>query len=160
MNRYGHWPECETCPRTFGSQYACNQHMNDTDHWAPVFEGETCSREFSSDNARRQHMNTKSHWAPRFPCQTCSKECLSPDKAERHMRIRGHYKFYCEDCERSFEGENQLKMVSTSSSGTMLAECADNCLRSICTRRSTAGRPCRVPSARTSTVQPAACLTI
>jgi hypothetical protein len=83
MDDDGHWPECETCPKTFRTSRACDQHMNDTGHWAPEFECETCTRVFASSHA-----------------------------ADQHMKALGHYKNYCKACDRFFQNENNLRMVS------------------------------------------------
>ncbi|OAX79326.1 hypothetical protein ACJ72_06357 [Emergomyces africanus] len=73
--------ECESCPRTFRTPAACNQHMNDTDHWPPVFECETCPKQFNSLYA-----------------------------ADQHMKAVAHFKNYCKDCNRTFQNANNLEM--------------------------------------------------
>lgn len=139
MDDCDHWPECETCTRTFRTQRACNQHMNDLDHWAPVFECETCTREFHSQmaanqhmtavghwtpkipcetcgkkfhtqNAAGQHMNDLGHWAPKIPCETCNLKFRTHNAANQHMEKYAHYKAYCKDCGVRFQNENNLKM--------------------------------------------------
>jgi hypothetical protein len=57
-------PECDTCTRTFRTHQACNQHMNDTDHWAG-FECNVCTRVFGSTTAVEQHMSAVGHWSRR-----------------------------------------------------------------------------------------------
>jgi len=139
MDDYDYWPECETCPRTFGSQRACEQHMNDLNHWAPTFDCETCDKTFSSQNAAEQHMTARKHWTPRFACETCKKKFHTENAANQHMHDLehwapkfpygkcgkkfhtqgavdqhiaqlGYYIFYCKDCEKGFEDKNSLKM--------------------------------------------------
>ncbi|KAF2835202.1 hypothetical protein M501DRAFT_942443 [Patellaria atrata CBS 101060] len=110
MDTQDHWPECETCTRTFRTQAACNQHMNAVDHWAPLFECESCFRKFRSQHAANQHMNSRGHWAPKFECKTCEKMFHSQQAAEQHMSALGHYRNYCRACERNFPNENNLRM--------------------------------------------------
>ena len=140
MDDYGHWPECETCTKTFHTQRACNQHMSDTDHWAPRFECETCTKEFRSQNAANQHMTAVGHWTPKIPCETCGKKFHTQNAANQHMNVLGHwtpkipcetcrlkfhtqtaanqhmeelahYKNYCKGCGLRFQNENNLQMV-------------------------------------------------
>lgn len=111
MDEYDHWPECEACPKTFRTWRACNQHMNDTDHWARTYECETCTKEFRSWNAANQHMNALRHWAPKVPCETCDKKFHTQSAADQHMEALGHYWNYCKACDRHFMNENNLKMV-------------------------------------------------
>lgn len=112
MHNDGHWPECETCTRTFRTQAACNQHMNDTDHWAPEFPCETCNKAFSSQNAANQHMNTTNHWEPRYRCQTCSAEYRAQVEANKHMDMLDHWAAnYCKDCDRWFQSEANKRAV-------------------------------------------------
>lgn len=120
MNDYGHWAECETCTRLFRSQRACNQHMNQLDHWAPTFECETCTREFRSQNAANQHMNAVGHWRPRIPCETCNEKFHSEEDADTHMQRLGHWRNYCKACDRRFLNDNNLCALSLASpySGT------------------------------------------
>ncbi|OCL13649.1 hypothetical protein AOQ84DRAFT_282691 [Glonium stellatum] len=110
MDEYDHWPECQTCPRTFRTQQSCNQHMNDTDHWAPRFECESCTRDFRSQNAANQHMTAVRHWAPRIPCETCEKKFHTQNAADQHMDALAHYKNYCKSCGLRFQNENNLRM--------------------------------------------------
>ncbi|KAF1828624.1 hypothetical protein BDW02DRAFT_511913 [Decorospora gaudefroyi] len=143
MDDHDHWPECESCDRTFGSQRACDQHMNDTNHWAPRFECETCTKEFRSENAANQHMRDVVHWAPKIPCQTCGKrfhtqnavnqhmdalghwapkipcetcgrKFHTQDAVHQHMREQAHYKNYCKRCGLGFQNKNNLQMHLTS----------------------------------------------
>ncbi|OJD10175.1 hypothetical protein ACJ73_09909 [Blastomyces percursus] len=102
--------ECETCTRTFYTQRACHQHMNDTSHWPPVFGCETCTRDFGSQHAANQHMNALGHWQPKVPCETCGMKFHTESAAEQHMRVKGHYKHYCGDCGIRFGNQNNLKM--------------------------------------------------
>ncbi|KAF2205275.1 hypothetical protein GQ43DRAFT_362795 [Delitschia confertaspora ATCC 74209] len=139
MDEYGHWPECETCTRTFRSQGACNQHMNSTNHWAPRYECQTCDNEYLSQGACNQHMNVARHWAPtiecetctrkfhtqlaadqhmnavghwkpQFPCDQCDRKFFSHQQADQHMRAMAHYNNYCQPCGRVFNNENNLRM--------------------------------------------------
>lgn len=57
-----HQPECETYRRTFGIWRACDQYIDNTDHWAPRFDCQTSSREFSQSTAN-QHMAAIGYWA-------------------------------------------------------------------------------------------------
>lgn len=106
----GHWPECETCTRIFRTQRACNQHMNDKDHWAPRFECETCTKDYRSQNAANEHMNRCGHWAPKIACETCSLKFHTQTAANQHMKEQAHYKNYCKDCGLQFQNANNLKM--------------------------------------------------
>lgn len=143
MDDYGHWPECETCPRVFRTNRFRDQHMNATNHWAERFECETCDKLFFSEAAANQHMtrvshwrpqvgceschrmfynqgqaaqhmNALGHWAPKIPCETCSLKFHTVAGAENHMQAQKHYKGYCADCGVRFRNENNLKMVRVS----------------------------------------------
>lgn len=111
MDAYNHWPKCETCSRTFRKQRFCDQHMNDTSHWASRFRCETYKEKFHDQKAASQHMNALRHWAPKIPCQTCCQRFYTAIDAEQHMKSQNHYKSYCRDCDRNFQNENNLKMV-------------------------------------------------
>ncbi|PGH08534.1 hypothetical protein GX51_01053 [Blastomyces parvus] len=102
--------ECETCTRTFYTQRACHQHMNDTNHWPPVFGCETCTRDFSSQHAAAQHMNALGHWLPKVPCETCQLKFHTDNDAAQHMKAKGHYKHYCAPCGIRFQNQNNLNM--------------------------------------------------
>lgn len=186
MDDYDHWPECDTCVRTFRTQRACNQHMNDLDHWAPVFECETCTKEFGSQmaanqhmtdvrhwipkipcetcgkkfhtqNAGNQHMDDLGHWAPKIPCETCGKKFRTHDVANRHMEKHAHWKAYCKECKRHLGNENNLKMVRPPK-----LRCVSNAYEpdySILIQRFTAAPTSHALSARTTTRPPAASLT-
>ncbi|KAB8235671.1 hypothetical protein ETB97_010219 [Aspergillus alliaceus] len=110
MYDYRHWPECETCPKTFRTWRACNQHMDNTGHRAPRFDCETCYRDFSSQNAANQHMTAAGHWAPRIPCETCNLVFHTEKGANQHMKSEAHYKNYCKNCDIRFGTENALRM--------------------------------------------------
>ncbi|KAK2811853.1 hypothetical protein FQN50_001891 [Emmonsiellopsis sp. PD_5] len=99
--------DCETCYRDFGTQRACNQHMNDTNHWGPTFDCETCVREFRSQNAANQHMNAVGHWTPKIPCETCGKKFHNQNAANQHMNSVGHWapKIPCETCSLKFKSQ-------------------------------------------------------
>jgi len=186
MDDCNHWPECETCTRTFRTQRACNQHMNDLDHWAPVFECETCIREFRSQmaanqhmtavghwtpkipcetcgkkfhtqNAADQHMNDLGHWAPKIPCETCNLKFRTHNAANQHMEKHAHYKAYCKDCGVRFQNENNLKMVRLPKPGCVFNAYKPN--YSTSTQRFTAAPTSHAPSARTNTRPPVASLT-
>ncbi|KMU92022.1 hypothetical protein CIHG_09829 [Coccidioides immitis H538.4] len=60
--------ECENCSHHFNTQCACEQHMNNTDHWLPEFECETCSHPFKTQRACEQHMDALGHQEPKVPC--------------------------------------------------------------------------------------------
>lgn len=104
--------ECETCSREFYTARSCSQHMNDTRHWAPRYNCETCTSQFRSVNAANQHMNALRHWKPNIPCETCSQKFHTETAAAQHMKANGHYVNYCASCDRHFENDNNLKMVS------------------------------------------------
>jgi hypothetical protein len=107
----GHWQKCQTCPRGYLTHRACNQHMNDNDHWAPRYECETCSRSFLSQHSASQHMNALGHWAPKVPCETCNMKFHTQNSADQHMKQKAHYQHYCQSCEQRFNNANSLKMV-------------------------------------------------
>ena len=143
MDDYGHWPECETCPRVFRANRFRDQHMNAMNHWAERFECETCNKLFFSEASAdqhmtslnhwrpkvgcescnrlfynqgqaAQHMNALGHWAPKIPCETCGLKFHTVAGAENHMQAQRHYKSYCTDCGVRFQNDNNLKMVSFS----------------------------------------------
>ncbi|KAL4779081.1 hypothetical protein BJX76DRAFT_365554 [Aspergillus varians] len=110
MDDFDHWVECESCPRNFRSQRACNQHMNDCDHWAPRYECETCTKSFGLQRAATQHMDATNHWAPKVPCETCNLKFQTQSAADQHMKALAHYLHYCKACDRKFQNENNLRM--------------------------------------------------
>lgn len=103
--------ECQTCPRTFCTQRACDQHMDDKDHWAQTFECEMCPRVFKSQNAADQHIDALRHWRPKVPCETCRKMFHTQNATDQHMRALGHHRNYCEDCHLPFQNKNNLRIV-------------------------------------------------
>ncbi|KAF2136380.1 uncharacterized protein K452DRAFT_329736 [Aplosporella prunicola CBS 121167] len=113
MDDTNHWApifECETCTSQFRSQNAANQHMNALGHWAPSFPCETCGKMFRTQGAANQHMNKLGHWAPRVPCETCGLKFFTQNAANDHMKAEGHYENYCEACDISFQNGNNLRM--------------------------------------------------
>jgi hypothetical protein len=111
-HRAYHRFECETCTRVFSTQNGCDQHMTALGHWAVRYNCETCTRQFLSERAAQQHMSAVGHWALRFSCQTCNLQFRSSEMANQHMRQEGHYRNYCKSCQRQFNSENNLQMVS------------------------------------------------
>lgn len=109
MDDHGHWPECETCNRTFRTQQACTRHMNATNHWAPEVPCETCNRTFTTQQACNRHMDAINHWAPEIPCETCNLVFRTEQAAEDHMAAAGHWKNCCSDCDRHFTNESNLR---------------------------------------------------
>ncbi|KAI9369212.1 hypothetical protein BJX61DRAFT_520562 [Aspergillus egyptiacus] len=97
------------CPRTFRTQRACNQHMDNTGHWAPRYKCELCPKTFRSQNAAGQHMTSVGHWVPKVPCETCNVKFQTQSAADAHMKAKGHYKNYCKSCDRHFQNENNLR---------------------------------------------------
>jgi hypothetical protein len=54
--------ECDTCAKLFpAGRYARDDHCRATDHLPPEFECDTCPRWFGSQQACNQHMRDKSH---------------------------------------------------------------------------------------------------
>ena len=48
--------DCEACNRTFGSDEALQQHIENSPAHAPSFNCEVCNRSFGSDEALQQHI--------------------------------------------------------------------------------------------------------
>lgn len=104
--------ECDTCNRTFRTQQGCEQHIDDTDHWArdsepeSVFECNTGNREFASQEASNQHMSAKGHWHHQYKCETCHRKFYTQAAVKQHKDALGHwtprYDFKCETCNRVF----------------------------------------------------------
>jgi len=113
MEEWNHWPECETCPKTFRTCASRDQHIYSLDHWAERFECETCNNQYLSQDAAYCHMNEAGHWAPEFECEVCSRRFYTQQSADQHMEAKGHYQQYCQSCNIRFQSKNNLKMVST-----------------------------------------------
>jgi nucleoside phosphorylase len=103
-------PKCETCPKTFATQEACNQHMAGTRHRKPSQECDRCVKKFQDRSASEAHMTQVGHWNPKVPCQTCAVKFVSQEAAKQHMADKNHYKTYCKPCDQKFSTENDLKM--------------------------------------------------
>ncbi|EFR04358.1 hypothetical protein MGYG_07366 [Nannizzia gypsea CBS 118893] len=104
--------ECDTCTRQFATQRACNQHMNDTDHWQ-TYDCEVCDKEFCTQRAANQHMDALGHWEEEYypyECETCTARYISETAVQRHMKKAEHYKYYCKACEKAFQNQNNLNM--------------------------------------------------
>lgn len=102
--------ECDSCPRVLQSWPACEQHMNDKDHWIYKHECETCSSRFKSKQAANQHMDAKNHWA--IECDHCSDIFDTEDELDQHL---SDDHFYCADCQRGFSGLHALGQHMASS---------------------------------------------
>jgi hypothetical protein len=73
---------------------------------------ETCTSKVHSQRSANKHMSAVDHWAPRYPCEACEKVYRSPQAAREHMDRRNHWRtYYCSDCDRGFQNQNNLNMV-------------------------------------------------
>lgn len=109
MSAMKHWPECNMCDLTFRTQRDCTIHMDDFDHWEPLFDCKTCDRTFRSQDAVNQHMTAKNHWKPTIPCERCSLKFHTKEGAELHMQEKLHFRHYCSSCRNHFPSENVLQ---------------------------------------------------
>jgi DNA-directed RNA polymerase subunit RPC12/RpoP len=130
--------ECDTCDRTFGSQSACTQHMNDTSHHFAGYDCDTCDRNFITTRARDQHMTALDHWKWPVECETCTMRFVNEWYCEEHMEAQDHFSYnyecatcnliyrnaeardshqeeeghyrhlHCSDCDRYFQNSNNL----------------------------------------------------
>ncbi|KXT11163.1 hypothetical protein AC579_4067 [Pseudocercospora musae] len=106
---------CDTCDREFGSEQACNQHMNALGHGGEregkrLFECHTCSFSSLHESDTDDHMDRYGHWQPQFDCEACSTSFWSNAQAISHMNTANHWrKHWCADCERGFQNANNLR---------------------------------------------------
>lgn len=103
--------ECETCPRWFRSQGACDQHMNDLNHWPfecsicdetwPTEEECTdheieihlycadCQRTFQNLNNIRMHRNSSVHKGRQIQCPFCQANYTTATGVTHHVESGG-----------------------------------------------------------------------
>ncbi|KAI7204270.1 hypothetical protein KC343_g7695 [Hortaea werneckii] len=108
MDYYGHWPECETCDKTFRTHQACEQHMQVKLHWNPRFKCEECTTVFRYEDDCERHMREKLRWKPQFRCQGCNTVFRYKEDCNDHMDEESHH--YCKECDRYFQNSNNLQM--------------------------------------------------
>ena len=103
--------DCEVCDREFVNWNAARQHMNALGHWGC----DTCSDEFWTEEDAEDHMDDYDHYGPHFGCEACDDSFYSSQEARDHMNANNHWRIHwCDDCERGFQNENNLKMVRKS----------------------------------------------
>ena len=82
--------------------------MNAVGHWAC----ESCSYEFWTEEDAEEHMDYLGHRRPRFECEACDYAFDTSQEARRHMDSLNHWRVnWCDDCERGFQNENNLRIV-------------------------------------------------
>lgn len=78
LRRFGHRAECETCPRTFRTLGACEQHMTDTDHWSEDYACDFCIDVFWTQADAKDHMKTFCHDCDRSFESEANYQAVSP----------------------------------------------------------------------------------
>lgn len=106
--------ECYTCEKAFPAGWQAREnHCRATGHSAPPFECDTCPRYFGSQRACNDHMNTLDHFADdsddSYECDICDETWPSEEDLTEH-EIRDHY--YCDECDRTFQSYNNIRAVS------------------------------------------------
>lgn len=106
--------ECYTCEKAFPAGWQAREnHCRATGHSAPPFECDTCPRYFGSQRACNDHMNTLGHFADdsddSYECDICDETWPSEEDLMEH-EIRDHY--YCDECDRTFQSYNNIRAVS------------------------------------------------
>ena len=106
---------CETCNRQFGSHAAAFQHMNAVSHWGQRYECQSCYDDFYSQKECDEHMDDYGHWLPAYECEGCDDRFHTAQAVRQHMARINHFRqYYCDDCDRGFQNDNNLQQVSQS----------------------------------------------
>lgn len=58
-----------------------------------------------------------------WECDNCTKCFNSQGAVEQHMNALGHWANYCNECQRSFDNANNLRMVLTHSLQSTIGTC-------------------------------------
>ncbi|KAL4779037.1 hypothetical protein BJX76DRAFT_365640 [Aspergillus varians] len=77
---------CGLCNRSFGSQYALNQHIQDSPAHAPSYDCGPCNRSFSSQDALDKHLQNSSAHAPSYDCEPCNRSFSSKVALTQHLQ--------------------------------------------------------------------------
>ncbi|KAI5459426.1 hypothetical protein BGZ63DRAFT_491712 [Mariannaea sp. PMI_226] len=75
--------ECESCPRWFRNQSACNQHMDALNHWP--YECAVCDETWPTAEQRKDHQ-IRTH----FYCGPCKRQFQSFNNIKMHLQSRIH----------------------------------------------------------------------
>jgi hypothetical protein len=103
--------KCETCPKTFGTQEACKQHMTEKSHRKPTKKCDQCNKLFKDREAAEAHMTQVKHWNPKFSCETCPIKFHTQEAAKQHMTAKSHYRNHPKPGDQRSSSEHDLKMV-------------------------------------------------
>ncbi|KAM4061858.1 putative zinc finger protein [Hirsutella rhossiliensis] len=102
--------ECGTCGKTFPAGWrARDNHCNSTGHSRPSFECDVCPRWFGSQQACNQHMRDTGHWqtVERYECACCYDTWPTEEQCTEHEHQDHNY---CAECNRTFQNFNNLTM--------------------------------------------------
>jgi hypothetical protein len=99
--------ECGACDRIFPSGWkARDKHCKARGHSRPDHECDTCARYCRNERNCWKHMNIMNHFAE--VCSMCDETWPNAEQREQHEHD-DH--LYCQQCDRSFQNRNNLKMV-------------------------------------------------
>ncbi|KAM4058366.1 zinc-finger double-stranded RNA-binding domain-containing protein [Hirsutella rhossiliensis] len=102
--------ECDTCGKTFPAGWrARDNHCNSTGHSRRSFECDVCPRWFGSQQACNQHMRDTGHWqtVERYECACCYDTWPTEERCTEHEHQDHNY---CAECNRTFQNFNNLTM--------------------------------------------------
>ncbi|KAB8297279.1 hypothetical protein EYC80_002638 [Monilinia laxa] len=102
---------CIPCGRSFGSERALEQHLQDSPAHAVSFRCGVCNRPFASDEALQQHIRDSPAHVPSFDSNGHKKSLGNDEALQQHIRNSPVYtpSFDCDSCNRSFGSEEALQ---------------------------------------------------
>lgn len=112
MSAVGHTFECDFCDLAYYYQHHLENHQDDERH---MWECDFCSDEFYKERDLEEHQDDYGHHGRRYECEACYVWYDNYPQIKSHMNREGHWRVHwCDDCERGFENDNNLKAVRIS----------------------------------------------
>ncbi|KAI1261906.1 hypothetical protein F5Y18DRAFT_189590 [Xylariaceae sp. FL1019] len=100
------YPTCGTCRKSFPAGYNARlNHLRMTGHQMPAFECDKCACFFNGETARISHMSRANHF--KYQCHKCHETWPTEGQRTEHEH---EYHYWCDECSRSFNNHNNLKM--------------------------------------------------
>ncbi|KAG9379910.1 Dimer-Tnp-hAT domain containing protein [Pyrenophora tritici-repentis] len=95
------------------SEKATSQASSATLTVGHVFECDFCDLAFYDSRDLEDHQQDEGHYGPRYECEACDEWYDTFARIKQHMNSHGHWRnHYCNDCNKGFENENNLQIVS------------------------------------------------
>ncbi|KAI9036176.1 C2H2-type zinc finger protein [Aspergillus affinis] len=123
---------CNNCYRSFKSQEALEQHIQNSPAHIPSFDCFLCNRSFKSQEALEQHIQNSPAHIPSFDCVLCNRSFKSQEALEQHIQNSPAHipSFDCFLCNRSFKSQEALEQHIQNSPAHFPSFDCDLCKRS------------------------------